>query len=139
MRIPFSSLLILPVFCALACTSGGSSDAPVAAKFSSIQGKVFDKSCSAPSCHGSGKKGGLSLTRDSSFSQLVGAAGILDNKHTPPFLRVRPGSPDSSLLFIKITNPDTSEGEIMPKGSDKLSQNKIDAIRQWILEGARDN
>jgi hypothetical protein len=50
-------------------------------------------------------------------------------KNAPPFLRVKPGSPDSGLLFVKIIAPDTNQGEVMPKGTNKLTQNNIDAIR----------
>jgi hypothetical protein len=52
---------------------------------------------------------------------------------------VKPGSPDSSFLFVKIIGPDTSQGEMMPKGTDKLTQDNIDAVRQWILNGAPNN
>jgi hypothetical protein len=52
---------------------------------------------------------------------------------------VKPGSPDSSFLYIKITSPDTTQGEIMPKGSDKLTRDKIEAVRQWIFNGAPNN
>jgi hypothetical protein len=52
---------------------------------------------------------------------------------------VKPGSPDSSLLFVKIIAPDANQGEVMPKGADKLTQNSIDAIRRWILNGAPNN
>jgi len=63
----------------------------------------------------------------------------MDKKDRPQLLRVQPGSPDSSFLLLKLIAPDTSQGEIMPKGTDKLSQNEIDAIRRWILSGAPDN
>jgi hypothetical protein len=84
-------------------------------------------------------KGGLSLVAGKSYRQLVGIAGTFDKKNVPAFVRVLPGYPDSSFLYLKITAPDTNQGEVMPKENDRLSQNKIDAIRQWILNGARDN
>ncbi|HTR80450.1 MAG TPA: cytochrome c [Bacteroidota bacterium] len=108
-------------------------------KLSSIQQEVFHESCSASSCHGSGKKGDLSLLSGDSYRQLVGVASTVDKKNSPPFLRVKPGSPDSSLLYIKIVGPDSSQGEIMPKGKDRLTPNEINAIRQWILDGAPNN
>jgi mono/diheme cytochrome c family protein len=134
----FFSLIALGII-GLACNSGRSDSTVVAPKLSSIQQEIFDANCNAPSCHGSGMKGGLSLTAGNSYRQLIGVAGAFDKKNIPAILRVKPGTPDSSLLFIKITSPDTSEGELMPKGNDRLSQNKIDAIRQWILDGAPDN
>jgi len=108
-------------------------------KLSSIQKKIFDESCDAPSCHGSGRKGDLSLVAGNSFGQLVGVRSTADKKNFPSFLRVKPGNPDSSFLFIKIIAPDTNQGELMPKGADKLTQNSIGAIRQWILNGAPNN
>jgi hypothetical protein len=126
----------------LSCSSGGKSSSSghsIEPKLSSIQQEIFDESCNAPSCHGSGKKGNLSLVTGNAFAQLVGVRSTADKKDVRPFLRVKPGSPDSSLLFIKIVGPDTSQGEVMPKGADKLTQNNIDAIRQWILNGAPNN
>jgi len=111
----------------------------VEARLSSIQQKIFDESCNAPSCHGSGKKGDLSLVTGNSFEQLVGVRSTGDKKNVPPLRRVKPGSPDSSFLFIKIIAPDTNQGELMPKGLGKLTQNSIGAIRQWILNGAPNN
>jgi hypothetical protein len=125
-----------------ACGSKGGSDGStptVRSQFSSIQQEIFNASCNAPSCHGSGVKGGLSLIEANSYQQLTGTVSTLDKKNLPPFLRVKPGSPDSSFIIVKLTAPDTSQGEIMPKGSDRLSQDKIDAIRQWILDGAPNN
>jgi hypothetical protein len=81
-------------------------------------------------------KGGLSLVYGNSFQQLVGIAGTADRKNLPPFSRVRLGSPDSSFLYIKITLPDSAQGELMPKRGDKLTKEDIDAIRKWIINGA---
>jgi mono/diheme cytochrome c family protein len=138
-------VLLWTLFLALsefACNSGGktnSSGHSIEPKLSSIQQEIFDESCSAPSCHGSGKKGNLSLVAGNAFAQLVDVRSTVDKKNAPPFLRVKPGSPDSSLLFVKIIAPDTNQGEVMPKGTDKLTQNSIDAIRRWILNGAPNN
>ncbi len=141
-RIPALLRTLLFSFAALSCSSRGKSNLSsetVEPKLSSIQKEIFDENCNAPSCHGSGKKGDLSLIAGNSFVQLVGVQSTADKKNIPPFLRVKRGSPDSSILFIKIMVPDTNQGEVMPKGADKLSQNSIDAIRQWILSGAPNN
>lgn len=141
-RIPALLCTLLFSFAAFSCSSRGKSNLSgetVEPKLSSIQKEIFDKNCNTPSCHGSGKKGDLSLISGNSFAQLVGVQSTADRKNIPPFLRVKCGSPDSSILFIKIIAPDTNQGEVMPKGTDKLSQNSIDAIRQWILRGAPNN
>ncbi len=75
-------------------------------RLSSLQQEIFDVRCNAPSCHGSGVKGGLSLAGENSYRQLVGVPGTTDRTNTSPLLRVKSGSPDSSLLYIKITLPD---------------------------------
>ena len=134
-RVIFTGILFLSVW-ALSC---GSNVKPVEPNLGAIQREIFNENCNAPSCHGSGMKGGLSLAAGKSYRQLVGIAGTFDKRNVPAFVRVLPGNPDSSFLYIKITAPDTNQGEVMPKGHDRLSQNKIDAIRQWILDGARDN
>ena len=113
---------------------------PVAvAKFSSIQHEIFDKSCNAPSCHGSGMKGELCLIAGSSRQQLVGILSAGDHRNAPPMLRVNAGKPDSSFLYLKLVALADSQGVLMPKGGDKLSQENIEAIRAWIANGAKDD
>jgi uncharacterized membrane protein len=46
------------------------------------------------------------------------------------------GNPDSSLIYLKITNPPC--GSKMPQGGS-LSQGEIDTIKNWILGGAPEN
>lgn len=87
------------------------------------------------SCHG-GSTGGLNLQNGNSFSQLVNIASNNDGTHTPPFRRVLPGKPDSSFLIIKLTNPNSQQGNLMPQVGGALSTEKINVIRQWISNGA---
>jgi hypothetical protein len=84
-------------------------------------------------------KGRLSLIGTNSYKQLVGMQGTTDRKNIPPLFRLKSGSPDSSLLYIKTTSPDSTQGELMPKGSDKLTPDEIEAVRQWIIIGAPNN
>jgi len=142
MRIPLIISVALVSAITISCDSKKAAQEPpkpIEPKLSSLQHDIFDVSCNAPSCHGSGVKGGLSLIGTNSYEQLVGKQGTTDRKNTPPLFRVKPGSPDSSFLYIKITSPDTTQGEIMPKGSDKLTRDKIEAVRQWIFNGAPNN
>jgi hypothetical protein len=142
MRTLLILLVALASFILISCKSKNTSDEsakPLEPKLSSLQHHIFDVSCNAPSCHGSGVKGGLSLIDTISYEQLVGKPGTTDRKNTPTLFRVKPRRPDSSFLYIKITSPDTTQGEIMPKGSDKLTRDKIEAVRQWIISGAPNN
>lgn len=106
--------------------------------FSSLQTNIFNN-CAVPSCHGTAARGGLMLTSSESYAQLVNVPSLGDGKNSPPFFRVKPFSPDSSFLYIKITDPGKNQGERMPQGGTPLAQKEIDAIRQWILDGAKNN
>lgn len=50
---------------------------------------------------------------------------------------IAPGSPETSYLFEKITNP--RFGERMPSGRSPLSAAEIALVETWIREGARDD
>jgi hypothetical protein len=51
--------------------------------------------------------------------------------------RVAPGDPDGSCLVLKLEGSVLSSGNAMPPPpAPALSQEKIDAIREWILQGA---
>ena len=55
---------------------------------------------------------------------------------SPDFLRVNPGNPDESYMVLKIEGAPGIEGGQMPLGETPLPQATIDAIRQWITNGA---
>lgn len=78
-------------------------------------------------CHGS--NGGLSLEPGQAESNLVGVPSTCN----PELLRVKPGDPDSSLLYLKITDDPRKCGQRMPAAGPPLRQEEIDLIRQWIL------
>ena len=48
------------------------------------------------------------------------------------------GNPDESTLIAVITL-DSDDPEIMPPKGDPLSEDEIDMLKQWILEGAKEN
>ena len=48
------------------------------------------------------------------------------------------GNPDDSYLIQKLMGT-ASIGERMPLGGDAISNAELTTIRQWIIEGARDN
>jgi hypothetical protein len=59
-----------------------------------------------------------------------------------PLLRVLPGRPSQSYLWHKLAGSQSTvggSGDRMPQGGPYLSQSDMDAVRAWILEGARDN
>jgi hypothetical protein len=100
----------------------------------SIQDVVFTPICSA--CHtgpsGGALPAGMDLTSlTASFMSLVGVAST----EAPAVMRVAPGDPDSSYLIHKLEGTATV-GDRMPFGGPPLDQSTIDAIRQWITDGA---
>jgi hypothetical protein len=101
----------------------------------SIQDNVFTPLCSG--CHtgpaGNTLPAGLDLTSISmSFMSLVNVASLED----ATLNRVEPGDPDSSYLIEKLEGT-ASTGGRMPLFGTPLDQETIDAIRQWITDGAQ--
>jgi hypothetical protein len=112
-------------------SAGGSSGGPVTADFQSIQDNVFTPICSK--CHiGGGAPEGLQLDAAHSYNLLVG----VPSAEQPALLRVKPGDPDDSYMVRKIEGLSSISGGQMPFMEQPLSQATIDAIRQWITNGA---
>jgi mono/diheme cytochrome c family protein len=96
----------------------------------SIQENVFTPICTA--CHFPGGTGPMPLdTEDASYDSLVNA-GFSFTCAVP---RVDPGNPDGSCLVMKIEWSGLYSGNPMPP-TVQLPQEEIDAIREWILQGA---
>ncbi|MDD9935713.1 MAG: hypothetical protein OXT09_19025 [Myxococcales bacterium] len=104
-----------------------------------IQERIFDRhACSADACHGTSAAAGLTLTRGTSHTALVGVTSTGGQ-----LLRVDPGAADQSLLFLKLraaTEPGSVSisGSPMPAGLPPLSAVELSAIRAWIEAGAPD-
>jgi|SRR6266508_2355516 len=119
-----------------ACGGGGSDGTAVPlAQLSDIQQKIFSPSCAAFSaCHSpSGKAGKCLLTAGNSYNSLVNhvASG------NPAKMLVTPGHTESSFLLEKLRGelgPD--EGDPMPLNNPSLSDAQIQAIADWIAQGA---
>jgi hypothetical protein len=110
---------------------GGTGGGTVTADFQSIQDNVFTPICSR--CHaGAAAPEGLMLDAAHSYNLLVGVA----SQEVPSLNRVKAGDPDNSYIIIKLTNGPGIVGAQMPFGLPPLPQPTIDAIRQWIANGA---
>ena len=111
--------------------SGGGPGGPITADFQSIQDNVFTPICSK--CHiGAGAPEGLQLDAGHSYNLLVGVPSV----EQPALLRVKPGDPDDSYMVHKVEGLSGITGGQMPLGETPLPQATIDAIRQWITNGA---
>lgn len=91
---------------------------------------IFDASCVG--CHGAGGNAGLDLRAGSSHGNLVEVVATESS-----LLRVDPGSPPDSWLYLKMTGQH-DVGDMMPPGGG-LGSDTIDLVRVWIEEGALDN
>lgn len=140
MRITVGWLTTIFLSCAIIESCGGNdpvSEPVLSDSFSEIQTRLITPTCAASGCHsGSFPEALLDLTKDHAYesmlhSKIQNSVGVEKYRAL-----VVPFKPDSSFLYIKITNPTTLEGERMPQRQSKLPQNEIDAIRSWILRGA---
>ena len=97
-----------------------------------LRADIFTPSCALASCHSSADAaGGLDLEAADLEAQLVGApSGTCDG-----WVRVVPGAPDESLLYLKIAGPAPC-GTLMP-APDGLPPEQTACVRSWIeqLEG----
>jgi hypothetical protein len=136
---------LLSVACAAGCAGNGdglnqngqpiastnTTTGPVTADLQSIEDNVFTPICSK--CHiGASAPEGLQLDAAHAYNLLVGIPSVEE----PSLLRVNPGNPDASYMVLKIEGAAGIEGGQMPLGETPLPQATIDAIRQWITDGA---
>src|ERR1700682_4259966 len=112
-------------------STGGTTGGPVTADFPSIQANVFTPICSV--CHiRASVPQRLQLDAAHSFNLLVG----LPSNEQPSLLRVKAGDPDNSYMVHKIEGLAGITGGQMPLGQTPLPQATINAIRQWVTNGA---
>jgi hypothetical protein len=112
-------------------TPPGSPPPSLTPDFQSIQANVFTPICTQ--CHiGASAPEGLQLDETHSYALLVG----VPSAEQPGVLRVKPGDPDNSYIVQKLEGAPGISGGQMPLGQTPLPQSTIDAIRQWITDGA---
>ncbi|HEU4534183.1 MAG TPA: hypothetical protein VFS00_08695, partial [Polyangiaceae bacterium] len=116
--------------------AGGSGGAvPIGATFSSLKANVFTPLCK--NCHG---------TTYERYDELVVAvptkagndACVKDPAYAGKPILIA-GDAANSLLYKKLALDDSGCGARMPQGGAPLSQEQIDAVKQWIDAGANDN
>ncbi len=81
---------------------------------------------------------GLMLTADQAWLSLVGVESTLE----PGRIRVIPGDPEASLTFAKLYQEPSLypyEGSFMPPAAARLSDEQLNLVYNWILQGANDN
>jgi hypothetical protein len=119
----------------------GDTDVASTGQFAAIQRQVFTSCGAGPglrTCHDRAPfQGGLDLTEEHAYAMLVNAPAAMGG------VRVKPGSPDESALWRKLTDDladDGSEGEPMPAGEaiqwQPLPAEQLDLVEAWIEAGA---
>jgi hypothetical protein len=122
---------------------------PGSPTFKAIYQEVFvGTGCSGgPYCHGSGNlTGGLDMSdRAKTYMELVGvdAASVALMPANKPDCkgmgkRVVAGMPDASLLMNKIGQMKPMCGQPMPP-TGMIDAAKIEQVRTWIMNGAKDD
>ena len=76
---------------------------------------------------------------DLSTGQTLASTVNVQSIENAGLFRIAPGDPDNSYLVWKIEGRPEISGARMPRGRAPLPQAQIDAIRQWIADGAQDN
>jgi uncharacterized beta barrel domain-containing protein DUF5777 len=93
--------------------------------------RLLRSRCAMAGCHaGTDAAQGLRLETDRIYRSAVNVRARTD----PKTLRVMPGSPDRSLLYLKLLPPDQGlyRGPRMPYAMDPLSEEEIALVRRWI-------
>lgn len=102
---------------------------PLTPDFASIQANILTPGCVNRGCHPGGGAP-MSLAEGVAYGNLVNAPSSIGG-----ILRVKPGDPENSLLYLKLI-ADPRFPERMPSVGAPLSDEQIEAVRQWIADGA---
>ena len=123
-------------------TTNPSQTSPGGGSFANLQTSVFTANCAVSGCHvteSAAASGNLVLSPSVAYENLVGVRPSNLAAQRDGLKRVVAGKPDSSLLFQKIVLALAAHGNygnVMPVGSQALSQGQVDFIRKWIEAGA---
>jgi hypothetical protein len=132
---------------AAACSSSDAAPAaaPLDPTFTRVVKEVIsEKYCGGSRCH-DGSQAGFTLDSASTLhGELVDqpASGpkcrAASPEAGPGFIRVVPGKPDESLLYLKI-NRAAPCGDAMPGTGTQLTADQIALVHDWILAGAKND
>jgi mono/diheme cytochrome c family protein len=121
-------LLRLTILAAVLGTASSAFSAPAELSFNAQVRPLFSDRCL--SCHGPDEK-----NRKAKLRLDTEQGGVFREKDGK-FL-VKPGAPDKSELYKRITSKDPDEKMPPPDSNLSLSESEIASIRQWIEQGAK--
>ena len=103
----------------------------ISSTFTDIQKNIFNQSCSFIGCHVTGSQN----------PDLSGNAynNILNKQSSTGMEYIKPNNPGNSYLLQKVLGSSIISGSRMPLNNSPLSQEKIDAITDWINNGAKND
>jgi hypothetical protein len=108
-----------------------------------IQEAIFEnRGCTSEVCHGTAAEGGLDLRAGVSYDNLIEVpTETVPDSVIRGLRRVVPGQKDQSLLFLNLaagTLPDVWRAPLrsMPLGLAPLTLDELEALREWIEQGA---
>ncbi|TYP95178.1 hypothetical protein LX73_0474 [Fodinibius salinus] len=111
--------------------NGGGNENPIGTEptFTNVQ-QIFQQSCSGSNCHINQRTNNVRLD---TYQNVIESRGTEYGKDI-----IQPGNAEGSPLVDKIEpNPDIPPR--MPQGGNFLSDERIDQIRTWIDNGAKNN
>ncbi len=110
--------------------------------FELIQEAIFERNgCTNATCHGAAAAGGLDLSPEVAYANLVDA-DVTSIPPAPGMLRVYPAKKETSLLWLNLAAaslPDDWQAPLRPMplgGQPPLNFEELEVIRLWIEEGA---
>lgn len=133
-NVSVGTLLILLILGSISCEHDLTAPPiQLEAKLSSIQVNIFTPRCAISGCHVPGGEGPMALrSKDESFDNLVNIPSAFGKP------RVDPGNANNSVLYLKVLGS-PSVGARMPRNRSPLKNDEINAIRDWINDGALNN
>jgi hypothetical protein len=121
-----------------ACGDDGGQKVPPEPTFTRVFEEVVTATrCGGPLCHGLTAGGFRMGSKDAVYTAFVGQPGGGAHCGDSGYIRVVPGDPEASLLYLKLDHRQPC-GDPMP-GGDRLPDEQIELVRAWIEAGAHND
>jgi hypothetical protein len=128
-----------------AAHEGGTSSRDYAPTMTGVYNEILKSRCGIPFCHLGAAGAPMTLdSQDDSYQQMVNVPAngpFCGDAGMAGLLRVDPGHPETSLLYLKIEMPSPPDlcGDPMPSSGAPLTDKDIQQIHDWIQQGAQND